>query len=368
MTARSPSPRGRYSAARRLASMAVLALALAACGGTTTDSAAPSGEAPSGSPDVVRLLQAAPNSMVFNVVFVGEELGYWEEAGIQIELQDAGDLSEIAFLDGGQTDLAFTGNTEILTGIAAGVDLRILYEFWQIAIEGIAVPADSTIQSVADLEGQTVGLASDSDLFFLTTALETAGVDPSTVEWVVVGEQGGVIKAALDRGDIVAMSGSTRDFRSMIGAGVELRDITPDELKEIPGQVFIAMADGLDDNQDVYERFFRAWAKAQYASLLNDEVLLAMGDRNIPESMLDRVQAVAGLNQAKQGSKPLNDIYGELRLDAWQRASELLVRAGALEAPVEVESYLDDRYIGAANDFDRAEVQADVDAWAAANL
>lgn len=364
MTSQPHRARREVSTFRRFALLAAVAAVLAACGGT--DESAPA--TPTGSPDVVRLLQAAPNSMVFNVVFVGEELGYWEEAGLVIDLQDAGDLSEIAFLDGGQTDLAFTGNTEILAGIDAGVDLRILYEFWQISIEGIAVPTSSDIQTVADLSGQTVGLASDSDLFFLTTALAVSGVDPATVEWVIVGEQGGVIKSAFDSGKIVAMSGSTRDFRSMIGAGFDLRDITPSELKEIPGQVFIAMDEALDDKGDVYERFFRAWAKAQYASLLSDEALLAMGDRNIPEAMLDRVQAIAGLNQAKRGSAPLNDIYGELRTDAWIRASELLVSSGGISAPVEVEQYLDDRFIEAANDFDRDAVQADIDAWIAANL
>jgi hypothetical protein len=46
---------------------------------------------------------------------------------------------------------------------------------------------------------------------------------------------------------------------------------------------------------DVLQRFFRTWTKASYASTLNEDVLLAMGDRNIPEATMDRVQALFGV-------------------------------------------------------------------------
>jgi hypothetical protein len=36
-----------------------------------------------------------------------------------------------------------TGATEILTGIGPGVDMRILYEYWYTAAEGVYVPEDA---------------------------------------------------------------------------------------------------------------------------------------------------------------------------------------------------------------------------------
>lgn len=342
------------------ASLAATALVLAACGGGDDDSDAKG-------LDTIRLLQAAPSSMSLNVKFVGEELGYFEDEGIKIEEQDAGDLAELAFLDNGQTDLVFTGATEIITGIEAGVEVSVLYEYWQESAEGIFVLEDSPVQSVEDLEGETVGLASDSDLQFLNIALSTVGLDESAVKTIVVGDQGGVVAKALKDGKIAAMSGSTGDQRALAGAGVDIRDVTPDETKATPGQSFIAMTDEVAKNKDLYDRFFRAWAKASHASIQNDDVLIAMGKIHIPEAMLDMVQAKVGLEQSKK-AKPVGEFYGQLRPDVWERVAASLLKAGGVKKQVPVADHLDDQFIAPANDFDKAEVDADVAAWAKKNL
>lgn len=339
------------------------ALLLASCSGGGGGAADSSGG--SGALDVVRVL--GPVSMSLNVAFVGEELGYFEEEGLQIEEQDAGNMAESAFLANGQTDVVFTGATEILTGISAGVDMRILYEYWYTAAEGVYVSEDSPITSVEELKGKTVGLASDSDLAFLKVALLHYGLTEDDVTTIVVGDQGGVIADALKNGTIAALSGSTGEERSLAGAGVPLRDITPTAVKDTPGETFVALEKMVSEKPDVLQRFFRAWAKASYASTINPDVLLKMGDRNIPEATLDRVQAMIGVEQAHKTDPP-NGLYGELRPEIWQRVADALYEAGTLQQPLEVADYLDDQFIKGANDFDRAQVEADVKAWAEANL
>ncbi len=273
--------------------------------------------------------------MSLNVAFVGEELGYFEEEGLQIEEQDAGNMAESAFLANGQTDVVFTGATEILTGISAGVDMRILYEYWYTAAEGVYVSEDSPITSVEELKGKTVGLASDSDLAFLKVALLHYGLTEDDVTTIVVGDQGGVIADALKNGTIAALSGSTGEERSLAGAGVPLRDITPTAVKDTPGETFVALEKMVSEKPDVLQRFFRAWAKASYASTINPDVLLKMGDRNIPEATLDRVQAMIGVEQAHKTDPP-NGLYGELRPEIWQRVADALYEAGTLQQPLKL--------------------------------
>lgn len=338
------------------------ALLLSSCGGGGSSSPEADSE---GGLDVVRVL--GPVSMSLNVAFVGTELGYFEDEGIVIEEQDAGAMAESAFLSNGQTDVVFTGATEILTGISAGVDMRILYEYWYTAAEGVYVSEDSPINSITELKGQTVGLASDSDLAFLNMALENVGMVPSDVSTIVVGDQGGVIADALKNGTIAALSGSTGEERSLAGAGVPLKDITPTAVKETPGETFVAMNSLVTDNSDLLQRFFRAWAKASYASTVNEDVLLKMGDRNIPEATMDRVQALIGVQQAHKTDPP-NGIYGELRPEVWERVAGALERNGTLQQPINVLDFLDDQFVAGANEFDKAEVEADVQAWADSNL
>jgi hypothetical protein len=52
----------------------------------------------------------------------------------------------------------------------------------------------------------------------------------------------------------------------------------------------------------------------------------------------------------------------------WKRVSEALFKAGSLQQPVPVADYLDDQFISGANEFDRAQVEADVKDWAESNL
>lgn len=342
---------------------ACAALLMSSCG--SDSGSAPEAAETEGGLDVVRVL--GPVSMSLNVAFVGTELGYFEDEGIVIEEQDAGAMAESAFLSNGQTDVVFTGATEILTGISAGVDMRILYEYWYTAAEGVYVSEDSPINSVTELKGQTVGLASDSDLAFLNMALEDVGMAPSDVSTIVVGDQGGVIADALNNGTIAALSGSTGEERSLAGAGVPLKDITPTEVKETPGETFVAMNTLVQDNPDLLQRFFRAWAKASYASTVNEDVLLKMGDRNIPEATMDRVQAMIGVQQAHKTDPP-NGIYGELRPEVWERVAAALESNGTLQQPINVLDFLDDQFVAGANEFDKAEVEADVQAWAESNL
>lgn len=337
------------------------ALLLSSCSGAASEQADTDAEGL----DVVRVL--GPVSMSLNVAFVGEELGYFADEGITIEEQDAGAMAEAAFLSNGQTDVVFTGATEILTGISAGVDMRILYEYWYTAAEGVYVSEDSPITAATELKGKTVGLASDSDIEFLKVVLKNVGLSESDVTTIVVGDQGGVIAEALKDGTIAALAGSTGEERSLAGAGVPLKDITPKIVKDTPGETFVAMADMVADDPDLLQRFFRAWAKASYASTVDEDVLLKMGDRNIPEATLDRVQAMIGVQQAHKTDPP-NGVYGELRPEAWQRVSDDLFDAGSLQQKVDVANYLDDQFIKGANEFDKAEVDADVKAWAEANL
>ena len=44
-----------------------------------------------------------------------------------------------------------------------------------------------------------------------------------------------------------------------------------------------------------------------------------------------------------------------------------MIAAGVMDSEVDVSTFLNDTYIEAANDFDRAEVEAEAAAWLAAN-
>ena len=59
---------------------------------------------------------------------------------------------------------------------------------------------------------------------------------------------------------------------------------------------------------------------------------------------------------------------GDLQSDVWTDIQPRMLSSGAIENGVDVSTFLNDTYIDAANDFDRAEVEAEAKAWMDENM
>ena len=83
----------------------------------------------------------------------------------------------------------------------------VVFEGMQYAPEVLIVREDSPIQSVADLVGKTIGLASDRDQITAQVALDTAGITIDEVTTVVVGDSGPVLARAVRDNDVDVVAG-----------------------------------------------------------------------------------------------------------------------------------------------------------------
>ncbi|NJO36524.1 MAG: ABC transporter substrate-binding protein, partial [Rhizobiales bacterium] len=123
----------------------------------------------------VNMINPLPRSTNFFPLVVGEELGYFADEGVEVNLLPSDtSIPYVAFIENGQADLAMLDPFETVNARLAGAQINTVFEAMQNAPEGIAVPAGSDVQSVADLVGTTVGLVSDRDRAFLQAALATA--------------------------------------------------------------------------------------------------------------------------------------------------------------------------------------------------
>lgn len=370
---------------RTLSSLMALGLLATACGGDdaaddaagdtageASDEASDEASGEEGSEDPgelaeIAFVQPVPASAVYYPSIVAEALGFFEEEGLEAELLTAGDLTEAALIDQGQADVAWTGFAEVMEGIDAGVDYQVLFDANHKAVEGIVTLADSDIADMSDLEGTTVGLASDSDLPFLNVALGFADLAPEDVDTVVAGTSGPTLANAFQSDDIQAFAGAASDFAALQGAGIELRFITPIELEQNPGGSAIAMRSVIEERPDELEGFFRAWAKAMHVGVVAPDVVEAIARQVAPEDWENAEVGRASMESSIDRNTPENDIYGETRPAVWEEALSQLVDAGELDGPVPPEEFLNDQFVEAANDFDRDEVAATARDWLEAN-
>ena len=112
----------------------------------------------------------------------------------------------------------------------------------------------------------------------------------------------------------------------------------------------------------------RAWSKGIHVSTLRPDVVEKMLRDAVPEEWEDEASGKSLL----AGVIPMNvsstERYGDVQRDVWTNIQPRMIESGAISEQVDVSRFLNDTYIDAANDFDREEVAAEVEAWAAANM
>lgn len=204
--------------ARRAAGVVAAAgvLALAACTSSPADSGSGSG---SGAGGELTTLKVATIGLVSDgALLLGQEQGFFEDEGLAIETSVvANPPAGLAAAQSGQVDIAYAPSIPLLNALASGVPLKVVApadgyvdgaadaeDPAEVDDTGLYASAASGITDVADLEGATIAIpARKAQLeVVITDALDRAGVDPSSVEWVVLDFTSAV--AALKSGTVDA--------------------------------------------------------------------------------------------------------------------------------------------------------------------
>jgi ABC-type nitrate/sulfonate/bicarbonate transport system substrate-binding protein len=338
-------------------SLAVLLVA-AACGGD--DESAATGE---GGPATVRLAFSFPPDISMPGYFVSEDLGFFEDENLTVELQIVdGTSSVIQQLAAGQADIGVGGPPAALylAGVE-GADALSFYQIDQENIFAIVVPEDSPIQSVEDLEGTTLGISdfSGGEVPIVRAALGLANLEEGEdVEVLPVGDSPPTVSQALQSGEIDAYAGGDATTLGLQSIGVEFRNVLQDEFQQLPGNIAMASRSYFSENQDVLARFARAFAKGTYYASENFEETLQIGCDFAPENCEDPEFAELAMNYYVELQQPLGDLYGEINASGWEAAYDILVQEGELEDGYDWESHYDSSLIQDANDFDKQEVAA----------
>jgi NitT/TauT family transport system substrate-binding protein len=344
----------------------VAAVVAAGCG--DDDESDGGSQAAQGGGEIVYSLPTPP-SLLFYPPLVAEELGFFEEENVDVELAPAAEeISSTAFLDNGDADLAFADVDEIILARSKGGEHQSIFSPQHTNTAGIVVPADSDITDISGVVGKTVGLESEESTRFLDAMLDAAGVNKDDVETAVVGTSGALVAKTLEDGKIHAYVGNASDFTALSANGVPLENITPDDVGRIDGNPLAVLPDTLAEKRDAIVGFLRAWAKAQHIGQVNREAVEQIVRDKVPAEWRNEASGEAALDLAITLMKPDDpERIGDLRPDVWETGQDVLVRAGVMEEKGDVQGALNDELIEEINDFDRAEVEQIAEDYAAEN-
>ena len=184
---------------RMLAVLLALAMFTAACGGSDADEEAATpaasendaGDQAAGSDDsepaesaeltpVSLQLQWVPQSQ-FAGYFAARDLGFYEDAGIDITIVDGGlDIVPATVLDSGAADFAISWVPRGLVPREEGLNITNIAQVFQRSGTLQVSLAESGINSVADLAGTNVGNWGFGNEFEMLAGLRASGLDPDS--------------------------------------------------------------------------------------------------------------------------------------------------------------------------------------------
>jgi ABC-type nitrate/sulfonate/bicarbonate transport system substrate-binding protein len=301
--------------------------------------------------------------------FMMQAFGFLEKEGYKVTLLDSDtNVPYVAFLANGDADFAMLDASETLTARAAGQDIKIVYEAYQFAPEGIVVKADSPIQSLADLKGKKIGLAEQPDEVTTQIALDSVGLTMDDVTTFVVGNQGPIMAAALRDDTIDAFAGGSSDRAAIEAQGVKFRNITPDAISKNPGNSLAVWGPTLEEKRPMITAFLRAWAQSQHAGIIDTKAVVAACATYIPEQFEDMNLGSNMINYGVytlQLRRTVN--YGELQPDIWKTIQPAFIKAGVIEKEVDPADFLDSSFADALKDLSTTDILAGIAKWKAAN-
>lgn len=328
---------------RRAASVGAalsLALGLAACGGDGDEEADGLAE--------VTWAQPTPESLAYHPYVVADELGYFEDEGLRVELAPASeDLATTTLVSNGSADVGAASANEVFFAIDAGADLTVHYDAMTSSPEGIVVPADSDVQDVAGLEGATIGIPSEEEKSLVTAALGTEGLGEADVEFVTIGGSGQTLANELERGNLDAFAGSLLDFSAVEAVGFDLRDVTPDLIASAPAAAVFA---GPDMDPEQLEGFLGAFAKATALGETDPDQVEEILRERIPEEWQNEDVAEALLALGLDLWTPTEEGYGAIEEQRWSDAQSRLQESEGVGGDIDLDSLLDDQFVEAANE------------------
>jgi NitT/TauT family transport system substrate-binding protein len=184
----------------------------------------------------------------------------------------------------------------------------------------------------------------------------------------VVGEAGPTLAAAFRDQTVAAIAGSGPDWLAIQANGIPIKLITPEEVSAKPGNTFVISGEADEAKREAIQGYLRAWSKAMYVAEVDPEVVAAIAQEAVPEEWEDPEFGQQYLDNAIRLNVSVTDNLGDLQTEIWQNIQPAMQKFGVIDAIVANEEFLDPSLIEPANDWDRAEVEAEVAAWREENM
>lgn len=297
-------------------------------------------------------------------------LGYWEDEGLDVEVMGFDGAGAVfQAIAANKVDAGQGPPSPLFAAIASGTGLKAFYDHVPKNFLMPQVPEDSDIQSAADMDGATVGVANleAGGVSLIKAMVAEAGLPPDAIDLVAIGT-GAEARVFIERGDVDVVELWDSAY---VQLGLPLRPIH-DEYFESIGfhNAIVSSAETIASKPDVMVGLARGVAKATLFAHENPEAAVKLHWQVYPESKPVGVdddvaleQAVAVLEARNVNTQPLDGGWGYSNEEIVGNHMKMLLDAGVLKESVAPEDVWTSDFIEEINDFDADAVRQQAREW-----
>ena len=293
-------------------------------------------------------------------IHVAFAMGYFEENGIDLQLETAMGVDDLKMLVSGQADVALPSSFVQIAGHEAELPFISVYQQDNVNIFGYCVAPDSGITSIADLAGKSITLGDPAWSTISDPILIAAGVDPSEVEYVTAGENRAQL---VEAGQADAVLTWYKEFNLWQAQGMELDWLAGEDVVQLQGSSLCFATDQIEAKKDIIGRFLKAYAMGSYFTYLNPAAATEITLERFPSIQVefaDAMKAVEALVYIENGDDVAQNGYGWHNPAKWEAQMKACKAAGTLTRDdLTLEEIYTNDFVEVTNDFDHKSVEED---------
>ena len=216
---------------------------------------------------------------------IATRMGWFKEDGIDVTLVPlAGSSDCVKSVATKEIPFALAAVEAHAVARTMGVKITTFYTAYQSNIYQLAVPADSSIRTISDLKGKTIGVISmGGGVLFAKAVIAMAGMDPEKDVRIVVAGESAQTAAMVRSKQVDALCQFDTQYALVENAGVKLRLLEAKEIDRFPGNGFLALDDTLRTRRKDAVALARGYAKGTIFAINNPEAAVRILYEVFPE-------------------------------------------------------------------------------------
>jgi NitT/TauT family transport system substrate-binding protein len=307
---------------------------------------------------------------------VATKLGWFREDGIEVELVPLpGSTDCVKNVAIKEVDFSLPSVEPLAIGRPQGIRAKMFYTAYQGNIYGIAVPADSPIQKIADLKGKSIGVISmaSAGVIVARALAGAAGLDPERDVTIVVAGEGAQTAALVRNKQVDALSQFDTQYAMVENAGVKLRLLDTRDIDHYPSNGFLALEDTLKSRRKEAIALARGYARGTIFAIHNPEAAVRILYDVFPQTRptgKDEATAVRDDTKVLQAriqnwrlEKAGVRKWGENSEANYAAYAQFMLKWGIIKQPVDVKDLITNELIDEINRFDADKVAAEAKAY-----